>query len=260
MNEFIRSLYNVKIQKNISTPEVKKNNWGIKNTGNLFGEVDEDYYKPIKTKSAFKGNYIEYESKGVKDKNLSPKEYLDIIEPYLGDMINDHKTRREWKIQLTTQINFISSKDSEETGTMHTKSSNIEIMMSSETNDIIKKLCESRLQNYKKKLEELMRGSKFVPYSIDLLFYHLQTIGLNRGGSYIDSPEWLKNKKATINPKNYDGNCFQYALTVVLNHQNIKSNPERPTKINRFINQHNRKEINFQSHKNDWKNFKSNNE
>ena len=37
----------------------------------------------MKTKSAFNGNYIEYESKGVKDKHLSPKEYLDTIRPYL---------------------------------------------------------------------------------------------------------------------------------------------------------------------------------
>ena len=69
-------------------------------------------------------------------KNLSPKEYLDMIRPYLSDMINDHKTRREWKIQLTTQINFISSKDSEETRTMHTKSHNMEIMMGNETDDV----------------------------------------------------------------------------------------------------------------------------
>ena len=64
-----------------------------------------------------------------KNKNLSTKEYLDIIRPYLSDMINDHKTQSEWKIQLTMQINFISSKDSEETRTMHTMSSNIEIVM-----------------------------------------------------------------------------------------------------------------------------------
>ena len=42
-------------------------------TGNLFSEADEDYYKPIKTKSAFTGKYIKYESKGDKDKNLPPK-------------------------------------------------------------------------------------------------------------------------------------------------------------------------------------------
>ena len=80
-----------------------------------------------KTKSAFNGNYIEYQSKGEKDKNLSPKEYLDIISPYLSDMINDHKTQSEWKIQLTLQMTFILHKDSEEARTMYTKSCNIDI-------------------------------------------------------------------------------------------------------------------------------------
>ena len=164
--------------------------------------------------SAFNGNYIEYEFKGDKDKNLSPKEYNAMTRPYLSDMINDHKTRREWKIQLTMQINFISSKDSEETCTMHTKSHNIEIMMGNETDEIIEKLFESLLQNYQKDLEESMRKGEFVCDSIGLLYYHLQKIGLKRGGSHIDSPEWLKNKKATINPKNNDDNCFQFALTV----------------------------------------------
>ena len=40
-----------------------------------------------------------------------------------------------------------------------------------------------------------MRGSKFVFHRIDLLYYHLQKTGLERGGSYMDSPEWLKIKK-----------------------------------------------------------------
>ena len=77
-----------------------------------------------------------------------------------------------------------------------------------------------------------MRGSEFIFDSVDLLYYNLQKINLNRkGSSYIDSPKWLKNKKATINPKNNDNNCFQYALTAALNYQNIKSNPERISKI-----------------------------
>ena len=62
-----------------------------------------------------------------------------------------------------------------------------------------------------------MRGSKFICDSIDLLYYRLQNMGLKRGRSHIDSPEWLKNKKATINPKN---------MTVALNHKQIKSHPE----------------------------------
>ena len=50
---------------------------------------------------------------------------------------------------------------------------------------------------------------------------------MRRGGSYIKSPEWLKNKKATINPKNNDDNCSQYGLTVALNHKKIKCHPEK---------------------------------
>ena len=150
-----------------------------------------------------------------------------MIRPYLSDTINDHKSRRKWKIQLTMQIKFISSKDSEETHTMHTKSHNIEMMMGNETDEIIEKMFESLLQNYQKDLEESMGGSEFVFDGTDLLYYDLQKIGLKRGGPYIDSPEWLKNKKATINPKNSDDNYFQYALSAALNHKQIKSHPER---------------------------------
>ena len=67
-------------------------------------------------------------------------------------------------------------------------------MIDSETDDIIKELFEHLLQNYKKDLEESMRGSEFVFNSVDLLDYKLYKISLNRSGSYIDSNEWLKNK------------------------------------------------------------------
>ena len=131
---------------------------GIRDVRNLFGlSIDEDYYKPIKTNDAFNGNYIEYKSKGGKDKTLSMKEYFDMIKQYLSSIINDHKTQGkwkvhsdntitdyktqgEWKIQLTMAINFMSSKNSDGTCTMHTKSNNIEIMIGNETNDIIGEL------------------------------------------------------------------------------------------------------------------------
>ena len=104
-----------------------------------------------------------------------------------------------------------------------------------------------------------MKGSKFVFDSIDLLYYKLNEISRNRGGSYIDSPEWLKDKKATTNPKNNDDKCFQYAVTVALNYEQIKSHPERILNIKPFIDQYNWREINFLSHKNDWNEFENNN-
>ena len=71
------------------------------------------------------------------------------------------------------KINFISSKDSEVTHAVHTKTRNIEIIMGNKTDEIIEKLFESLLQNYQKDLEEPMRGSEFVPDGIGVLYYHL---------------------------------------------------------------------------------------
>ena len=65
-------------------------------------------------------------------------------------------------------INFISSKDSDETRNMHTKSDNIEIMMGRKTDDIIDELFESFLQKYQEGLEESMTGSEFIFDSVDL--------------------------------------------------------------------------------------------
>ena len=61
-----------------------------------------------------------------------------------------------------------------------------------------------------------MKGSEFI--MIDFFNYKLHKVGLNRGGPYLDFPEWLINKKATINPiTKKDDKCFQYAVTVSLN-------------------------------------------
>ena len=150
----------------------------------------EDYYKPIIVKGAFNNNYIQYESKGDKDKTLTISQYLNMTILYLVDMINDHKYQSEWKIQLSAEINFISSKpDSHETRTMHTKSNNVEIMIGSDTNDIIKDLFKSILQGYQKNLEEKMRGSEFVSDGVNLLHYDLNKISIYGGGSYIEPPK-----------------------------------------------------------------------
>ena len=66
-----------------------------------------------------------------------------------------------------------------------------------------------------------MEGSNFVLESVDLLYYSLHRISLDKGGSYIDSPDWIKNKKATINPQNKGNECFKYAIVVALNHERI---------------------------------------
>ena len=90
---------------------------------------------------------MEYESRGDKD-NLSLKQYLNIIRPYLREMTDNHKAQGEWKIQLVMKIIFFSSLDEDEIRTMHTKSNNIEIMSGIETNDITNELFRSLITRY----------------------------------------------------------------------------------------------------------------
>ena len=66
--------------------------------------IDKDYYKPTIAISAFNNNYIQYESKGNKDKILTISEYIDMIKPYLCDIINDHKNQGEWRIHSGNTI------------------------------------------------------------------------------------------------------------------------------------------------------------
>ena len=205
LNELEERIY--ELNKYYDNDDVKYR--GIRDIKYLFNlSISEDYYKPIIVNSAFNNNYIQYESKG--DKILTVEKYLSIIESYLVDLINDHKNQGEWKIQLPAEINFTSSKpDFDETRIMHTKSNNIEITIDSDTDEVIENLFRSLLQRYQENLEEKVRGSEFVFDGINLLHYDLNKISLNRGGSYIKSPDWVENKKATINPQNKkDDKCF----------------------------------------------------
>ena len=214
--------------------------------------IDKDYYKPTLVKSGYNNNYIQYESKG--DKILTAEEYLGSIEPYLANMINDYKSKGECKIQLTAEITFTSLKaDSDETRIMHTKSDNADIMVGSDINEVIKELFKSFLQRYQEGLQEKMRRSDFAFEGVNLMYYDFNKISLNRGGSYIESAKWIKDKKSTINPKNNDYKCFQYAVIVALNRDKIKKDPQRISKIKPFIDQYNWNDIDFPSTGKNWK-------
>ena len=124
--------------------------------------------------------------------------------------------------------------------------------------DIINRLIESFLSNYQKEETILRNGSNFVFDSVDLLTVHIHKINLKRGKSYIKSPDWIYTKRATINPKNKD-KCFQYSITVVLNHKEISNHPERISNIKSFINNYNLGGIDFPVGIKDWEKCERNN-
>ena len=167
--------------------------------------------------------------------------------PYLNDLINDNKTNRnisnKWKIQINMHVNFISSNDTGRTLTIFVSSDNEEIVLGNDTDDINKRRINYFLNNYQQEETILRNGSNFVFESVDLLSYHIHKTMLQRGKSYMKSPELLLNKRATISLKNGDNKCFQYSITVALHHQDIENHSERKTNIGPHIGLYNWEDI-----------------
>ena len=103
-----------------------------------------------------------------------------------------------------------------------------------------------------------MRESDFIFDSVQLLYYECHKTNFKRGASYMDSPEWIKKKKTTINPKNTDNKCFQYAATVALHYGEIKWSPERVSNIKPYTSKYNWKGINHPTKIDDGKCLRNN--
>ena len=124
-------------------------------------------------------------------------------------------------------------------------SGNIKFTPYSDANDVIEKFFKSLRSRYQENLEKLMKGSDFIVDLVQLMYYKCHKINSIRGGSYIDSPDWIKKKKATINPKKTDDERLQYAETVAINYKEMESNSERVSSIKPFMNKYNWVGINY---------------
>ena len=95
---------------------------------------------------------------------------------------------------------------------------------------------------------------------VHLLYYKCHKKNPNHGGSYIDSPNWIKIKNVTINLINKkDNKCFQYAVTVALNYEEIGKNPDRIIKTKSLTNKYKWQGKSFPSQKDDWEKNEKNN-
>ena len=181
---------------------------------NLFEYKEENYYKPVRGNNFWSNNHIEYESNGDRNKTLLVQEYLNKIRPCLKDITNNLKISNTWKIELTIANNFISSIDRDEEHLIHSKSDHVETMINDKAGEVIKEPFDSLKNRYKNNLESI-KDSDFVLDYVHLLYYKCHKINLNRG-----SPYW-------INPMNKVSKCYQYAVTVALNHDEIKKDQQR---------------------------------
>ena len=151
-----------------------------------------------------------------------------MIIPELAELINKKKSNNELKIQISMGVNFMHTTDRDKNRTFHVKSDNVEIRLDNDTSNITNELIKTFLSNYQKEEQILRNGSNYTFESVDMLGIHFHDIKLKRGKSYIESPKWLADKKATINLKNIkDNKHFQYAITVALNHREIGRNLQK---------------------------------
>ena len=90
-----------------------------------------------------------------------------------------------------------------------------------------------------------MEGNEFTFSLVQFLYHNCHKVNFRYGGSYIDSPDWIKKKKATINSKNKDDKCFKYAVTVTSNYEEIESCPERILNIKLCIHKYNWEGMNY---------------
>ena len=77
------------------------------------------------------------------------------------------------------------------------------------------------------------------------LYINFNRLVLTQGGSYTELPEWLKRKKAMINPQNKDEECFKLGTIATLHREEIKHHPERISLLRSYENQYNWKGLEF---------------
>ena len=104
---------------------------------------------------------------------------------------------------------------------MHSSSDNIKLISYSKVNDVIEKHFKSLCSGCQDGLETSMNEIDFIFDSARLMYYKCEKVDFKRGGSYLDFLNWIKKKRATVNPKHGHDKCFQYAATVILNYEEI---------------------------------------
>ena len=110
---------------------------------------------------------------------------------------------------------------------MHSTSDGVNFTPYNDANEVVSELFDSLRSKYRDNLKTSMRGSDFIFDSVQSMYYKCHKVTFERGNPYIASPDWIKNQKGTVNPKNEDHICFQCAATFELNYEEIKCNTQR---------------------------------
>ena len=174
---------------------------------------------------------------------------------FLIDLLNKETTNRAVRSQATTWIRFV--RDEVEQVSLAFNSRMMTVYSLNDKNEIVTAMIEHMAQQIE---NPALRNSKFVFDRVLHMDIDFHRLNLMRGSSYVPLPDWLMKKKAIINPKNSDLECFKWAVIAAMNWEEIGNNPERVSKLRRYEGEFDWSDIEFPVSFRNINKFERNNE
>ena len=155
--------------------------------------------------------------------------YFARTKKFLIDLLNKETRNGAVRSQATAWIRFV--RDEVEQVSLAFNSRMMTVYSLNDKNEIVTVMIEHMAQQIE---NPSLRNSKFVFDRVLHMDIDFHRLNLMRGSSYVLLPDWLMKKKAIINPKNSDMECFKWAVIAAMNWKEIGNNPERVSKLRRY--------------------------
>ena len=208
---------------------------------------------PRLLEGAFGGAYRCYRIDGIEGMDFDT--YFIRSRKFLMDLLSRETINRAVRSQATTWIRFI--KDEVEQVELAFNSRMLAVYNLSDMDEVV----SAMIEHMKQQIENpALRDSKFVFDRIIHMDIDFHRLNLTRGSSYIPLPDWLAKKKAIINPKNLDLECFKWAVIAAMRWEEIDRDLQRMSKLRRYEDDFDWDGIKFPASFRDIKRFESRNE
>ena len=212
---------------------------------------------PKELEGAFGGAYRCYRIDGIKGKGhvLDLDIFFARTRKFLIDLLDKETTNRAVRSQATTWIRFV--RDEVKQVSLAFNSRMMTVYSLNDKNEIITAMIEHMAQQIE---NPALRNSKFVFNRVLHMDIDFRRLNLTRASSYVSLPDWLMKKKAIINPKNSDMECFKWAVIAAMNWEEIGKNPKRVSNLRRYEGDFDWSDIEFPVSFRDINKFERNNE
>ena len=208
---------------------------------------------PKELEGEFGGAYRRHRIDGIE--GMDVETYFARTRKFLIDLLNKETTNRAVRSQATIWIRF--RRDGVEMVNLAFNSRMMTVYNLNDKNEIVTAMIEHMAQQVE---NPALRNSKFVFDRVLYMDMDFHRLNLTRGSSYIPSPDWLTKKKALINPRNSDMECFKRAVIAATKWEEIDRDCQRISKLRRYENDFDWDGIEFPVSFKDIKRFESRNE